>query len=192
MENNKLSEKDLLSKLVNAKKIMNKVDSGNFARGNVNINDSINENYDINNTPNFENDLNYSSVNTVSKPIVNEDKIKQSKLPDAIKQIMIDKPIQQIKLEDSNVSLFENARKIIEKNGLKKESKSTVKQHSESKLDTKNLAILIENIVRKVMDEKFNELKNNHDSLAINENLALKVGDSIFTGTITKVKKKNK
>ena len=38
METGQISENDLMMRLVNAKKVMNKVDSGNFERGNINEN----------------------------------------------------------------------------------------------------------------------------------------------------------
>jgi hypothetical protein len=70
---------------------------------------------------------------------------------------------------------------------IRKENKNT---QSTVPVDYKSLSTLIENIVRKVFDEKINELQNKNNSLDINENLVLKVGDSIFSGNITKVKKK--
>ena len=52
-----------------------------------------------------------------------------------------------------------------------------------------SISILIENAVRKVMDEKLNQILTAQQTQSINENLVLKVGDSIFKGKITGVNK---
>jgi hypothetical protein len=51
------------------------------------------------------------------------------------------------------------------------------------------ITILIENTIRKVMDEKLNQILTAQTTSTINENLVLKVGDSIFKGKITGVNK---
>jgi hypothetical protein len=51
------------------------------------------------------------------------------------------------------------------------------------------IAVLIENTVRKVMDEKLNQILTAQQTTSINENLVLKVGDSVFKGKITGVNK---
>jgi hypothetical protein len=48
---------------------------------------------------------------------------------------------------------------------------------------------IIENVVRKVMDEKLNQILAAQQTQSVNENLVLKVGDSIFKGKITGVNK---
>ena len=48
---------------------------------------------------------------------------------------------------------------------------------------------IIENTIRKVFDEKLTQLLTAKDTTSLNENLVLKVGDSIFKGKITGVKK---
>ena len=58
-----------------------------------------------------------------------------------------------------------------------------------SNIDMNEIAVIIENTVRKVMDEKLNQLLTAQQTLSINENLVLKVGDSIFKGKITGVNK---
>jgi hypothetical protein len=51
------------------------------------------------------------------------------------------------------------------------------------------LTPIIENVVRKVMDEKLNQILSASQTQSMNENLVLKVGDSIFKGKITGVNK---
>jgi hypothetical protein len=58
-----------------------------------------------------------------------------------------------------------------------------------SNIDMGAIATLIENTVRKVMDEKLNQILSASTTASINENLVLKVGDSIFKGNITGVNK---
>ena len=54
------------------------------------------------------------------------------------------------------------------------------------------LTPIIENIIRKTLDEivdkKLNQILTAHQTASLNENLVLKVGDSIFSGKITGVK----
>jgi hypothetical protein len=182
-------EQNFLANLINAKKIMNKVETGDFARGNIDESKYMNNtDYEMDNSSSFE-------VNIPKNNVVNEDKIKNSKLPDVIKEAMINKPIQQISLNNNKLDIFENAKNIIEKSGLKKQKPDSIRKENKNTqstvpVDYKSLSTLIENIVRKVFDEKINELQNKNNSLDINENLVLKVGDSIFSGNITKVKKK--
>ena len=58
-----------------------------------------------------------------------------------------------------------------------------------SNIDMNAIAVLIENTVRKVMDEKLNQILTAQQTQTINENLVLKVGDSVFKGKITGVGK---
>lgn len=182
--NGPISSNDLMQRLTQAKKVMNKVDSGNFERGNVNE--------DILRTAPEE----LSSVQTQSanRPVgvPNIDKIKQSKLPDAIKQAYIDNPIPQISLNETlDMDFMKGAKKLMEREGLVKsptQSKAQT-QGQIGNIDMNAIAVLIENTVRKVMDEKLNQILSAQQTASINENLVLKVGDSIFKGKITGVNK---
>ena len=109
-----ISSNDLMLKLVAAKKVMNKVDSGNYQKGLINetkINSSTEE-LIVDEKPSQGKTLN---------SLTNEEKVKQSKLPDAIKKAMIDKPIQQISLNDKiDMDLFAGAKKLMEREGMTK------------------------------------------------------------------------
>ena len=74
-----ISENGLMQKLVQAKKVMNKVDGGNFERGNVNeeILRSMPE------------ELNVNEMQQPKTNQANQTKIMESKLPEAIKRAMI-------------------------------------------------------------------------------------------------------
>ena len=94
-----ISSNDLMQKLAQAKKIMNKVDTGNFERGHVNEDILINdpeEYIHTNNMPPLSETRNVSVPASVSK-------IQNSRLPDNIKKAMIENPIEQV----SQISLNE-------------------------------------------------------------------------------------
>ena len=185
-----ISENDLMRKLVQAKKVMNKVDGGNYERGHVNesILTSAPEDIDISQ---------FQTSSRVSKPVsgpLNVDKIQNSKLPDAIKQAMINHPIEQMPSISLNETLdmdfIKGAKRLMEQEGVSTKSSPQPKQTIvNNNIDMNAIAVLIENTVRKVMDEKLNQILTAQQTHTINENLVLKVGDSVFKGKITGVNK---
>ena len=185
-----ISENDLMMKLVQAKKVMNKVDGGNYERGHVNesILTSAPEELDLSQ---------FQTPSRVSKPVsgpVNVNKIQNSKLPDAIKQAMINHPIEQMPSISLNETLdmdfVKGAKRLMEQEGVssKKPQARQVQQVS-ANVDMAAIATLVENTVRKVLDEKLNQILTAQQTQSVNENLVLKVGDSIFKGKITGVNK---
>jgi len=193
--NGVISQNDLMKKLVNAKKVMNKVDGGNYERGN--IDESI-----LFSSPEELMNEQQPQSNRVTRPVgtPNVDRIQQSKLPDAIKRAMIESPIPQmgqISLNDTlDMDFIKGAKRLMEQEGVssKKQgvvpfSKQQLQSSGSSNIDMNSLAVLIENTVRKVMDEKLNQILSASTTASINENLVLKVGDSIFKGKITGVNK---
>ena len=188
-----ISQNDLMKKLVQAKKVMNVVDGGNYERGNVNENVLFSNPEDL---------MNEQQSNRAVKPVgtPNVDKIQQSKLPDAIKKAMIDNPIPQmgqISLNETlDMDFIKGAKRLMEQEGVSTKKQSVVPfskqqqtQQVSSNFDMNAIAVLIENTVRKVMDEKLNQILSASTTASINENLVLKVGDSIFKGKITGVNK---
>ena len=181
-----ISSNDLMHKLVQAKKVMNKVDGGDYQRGNINeaalysnVEDSMTNEEPQNPTRSF------------GTPSF--DKIQNSKLPDAIKKAMMENPIPQISLNDTlDMDFVKGAKRLMEQEGVapKKQQSQPQKQQSfGGNIDMNAIAVLIENTVRKVMDEKLNQILTAQTTSSINENLVLKVGDSIFKGKITGVNK---
>lgn len=185
--NGAISENDLMMKLVQAKKVMNKVDGGTFERGHINETALFSDPEELmqTNTPNVP------SKRPVGTPSV--DKINNSKLPDAIKKAMIENPIPQISLTDTlDMDFVKGAKRLMEQEGVstKKSSPQTkTTTNSSSSIDMNAIGVLIENAVRKVLDEKLNQILTAQQTASINENLVLKVGDSIFKGKITGVNK---
>ena len=176
--------------LGNAKKVMNKVDGGDYQRGNVNESMLLNDPEEYVHT----NDMPaLSTTRNVSTP-TSVDKIQNSKLPDAIKKAMIENPIQQmpqISLSETlDMDFVKGAKRLMEQEGVSpKKSQTQQRQSVNSNIDMNAISILIENTIRKVMDEKLNQILTASTTSSINENLVLKVGDSIFKGKITGVNK---
>ena len=183
-----ISSNDLMKKLVQAKKVMNKVDGGNYERGHVNsevLRSDPSELMEMQ-TPQQPN----------TRPVggnMNIDKIQNSKLPDAIKKAMMENPIQQISLNDTlDMDFVKGAKRLMEQEGVATRPSTQPKQtivNNNNNIDMNAIAVLIENTVRKVMDEKLNQILTASTTSSINENLVLKVGDSIFKGKITGVNK---
>jgi hypothetical protein len=190
--NGVISQNDLMQKLVNAKKVMNKVDGGNYERGNIDENILMSAPEDLMGEQIKQTSRTNRPVGTPSV-----DRIQQSKLPDAIKKAMIENPIQQmnqISLNDTlDMDFIKGAKRLMEQEGVSTKKQSVVpfskQQQSSPNIDMNSLAVLIENTVRKVMDEKLNQILSASTTASINENLVLKVGDSIFKGKITGVNK---
>lgn len=181
-----ISENSLMQKLVMAKKVMNKVENGDFERGHVNETVLRTE------PENLSPEIVTPPTRTAN---VNVNKIMESKLPEAIKKAMIENPIPQISLTDSlDLNFVQKTKKLMEAEGVSTKSKtSSQKTYNGSNIDVNQLTPIIENIVRKtvteILDAKLNQILTAQQTLSINENLVLKVGDSIFKGKITGVNK---
>ena len=185
-----ISANDLMSKLVQAKKVMNKVDGGNYERGHVN--------QDVLYSDPAELMEGQGQPQTSMKPVgqgLNIDKINNSKLPDSIKRAMIERPIEQMPSISLNETLdmdfIKGAKKLMEQEGIQTKSTPQLRQqnYTSSNVDMNALATLVENTVRKVLDEKLNQILTAQQTQSINESLVLKVGDSVFKGKITGVNK---
>jgi CxxC motif-containing protein len=178
-----------MKKLVQAKKVMNKVDGGNFERGHVNESMLLSDPEEL-----MKSQYGEQQPQPNQRPVNGQasvDKIQNSKLPDAIKRAMIESPIPQISLNDTlDMDFVKGAKRLMEQEGVSsKKSQPQQKQSQSSNIDMNAIALMIENTVRKVMDEKLNQILTASTTSSINENLVLKVGDSIFKGKITGVNK---
>lgn len=182
-----LSQNDLMQRLVQAKKVLNKVENGDYEKGNVN------EDILRSNPEELMSNGNSAPIRQPQQP--NLQKIQESKLPEAIKRAMIENPIPQISLSDSlDLNFVEKTKRLMENEGVatKKSSPQRSSQVDSSDL-VKQLTPIIENIVRKtvveILDSKLNQILTAQQTMSINENLVLKVGDSVFKGKITGVNK---
>jgi biotin-(acetyl-CoA carboxylase) ligase len=93
------------------------------------------------------------------------------------------------------MKIIQGAKRLMEQDNPSPRKKPIQEQsqrhQSEPQVSTndliKTLMPIMENMIRKVMDEKLTQLLTAQKTQSINENLVLKVGDSIFKGKITGV-----
>lgn len=196
----RISADELTRNLVNARKIMNKVDTGDYEKGNINEDMLRSDPSELMQEEISSPPTKKSLGLPVGVPSV--EKIRGSKLPDAIKKAMIENPIPQITLNDTlDMDFVNKTRKLMEQDGVipvKKQQSRQIQAESRqsqpesrqsvSEFDTNSLIPIIENAIRKILDEKLSQILNAQEAVAINENLVIKVGDSLFSGKITKVK----
>jgi hypothetical protein len=204
-----LSANELMQSLVRAKKVMTKVDSTNFEN-------KINESKfssEIEDDEEYDNELNDISQSFSKKTMpteqtsapYNPEKIKNSKLPDVIKAAMINHPIQQ---QSSPLSenvfhddFIKGAKRLMEQDGIAPKKKQSLPPRITNKTTQEydyNTTInmlkpIIENIIResidKIVEAKIDRLLKTQQYTTLNENLVIKVGDSIFKGNIIGVNK---
>ena len=109
-----ISPNDLMAKLVQAKKVMNKVESGNYEKGNINENVIKMDPEEA-----MKSTMEPKTVQSAAPKQHNVKRIQDSKLPDAIKKAMIENPIPQISLNDSiDMDLVKGANKLMEREGM--------------------------------------------------------------------------
>lgn len=204
MERPRITADELSQKLANARKVMKKVETGDFEKG------AVNENMLRKSPEELVSEDQSTTAPVVSKKpvgVVDPSRINQSKLPDNIKKAMLENPIPQIGLDDTlDMDFVAKTRKLMEADGT-----MPVSQHKTAETTAgttprpatktttvssgdlaRTLTPIIENIIRKTLDEivdrKLTQLLAAQVGSTINENLAIKVGDTIFTGKITKSK----
>jgi hypothetical protein len=136
-------------------------------------------------------------VNT--KPVGNPsvDAIKNSKLPDDIKRLMMEHPIAQPQQQEATLSndLIERATRLMkqDKSGYVPES-AKPKSQSESPQQTSSSEKINYKLIQKMINEAVNNaLKENglimESSEKSNEIFSFKVGKHVFEGKVTKIKK---
>ena len=123
-------------------------------------------------------------------PVVTEDRIKNSKLPDAIKKLMIEHPIQQPQSYAPTLSddIIEKASRLM---GTKQPVSELNQPQLKQQTQTFNLSAAdIKKIVRETVEEVLTEnglmVESTQKS---NEVMTIKVGKHIFEGKISKIKK---
>ena len=192
-----ISANDLMAKLAKASKVMKKVEGGNFTRGNVSesmLSDGYDNEGEYTQQP-YTQQIPQQMPQQYSTPDFDVSRIQNSKLPDAIKKAMIENPISQISLGDTlDMDFVKGAKRLIEQENRANNPSQSKKQTKpvqsvDGNIDMNAITVLIENTIRKVMDEKLNQILTAQTTSTINENLVLKVGDSIFKGKITGVNK---
>jgi hypothetical protein len=119
-----------------------------------------------------------------------QDKIMSSKLPDAIKQLMIEHPINQPNSVSGPIlsdELVEKAARLMGSGGKQIQENTTQRQsQGQNVLDNKNLRSLLKEVVKEVLSENGMIVESTSKS---NDMFSFKVGKHIFEGKVTKVKK---
>jgi hypothetical protein len=131
---------------------------------------------------------NQSQTATMTKPpVVTEDRIKNSKLPDAIKQLMIKHPIKQPESYSPTLSsdVIDKAARLMNEN--KKIVQSSNEQTSKTQQPNSNdLRKIVREELQNILSE--NGIISESESKS-NEVFQFRVGKHVFEGKITKVKK---
>ena len=201
----------LQQSLVNAKKVMNKVDSGNIPSGNItlpqgDISEAVAQiPQNIPQLPNVNTDMSSARREMSPKANITEDKINNSKLPDAIKKLMINNPIPDVPM-GSSMSLSDDfiggVKEAMNKQDIPTsphELKETIvgpaiPTPTKNKMTKTTLKSIIKESVKELIDDvvdaKINEsVKMKTDT---DENFSFRVGDKIFYGKITSTKQVKK
>ena len=145
-----ISSNELMKKLVQSKKIMNKVDGGNYERGHVNESMLLSDPEELMKSQ-YVGEQPQPNQRPVNGP-TSVDRIQNSKLPDAIKRAMIESPIPQISLNDTlDMDFVKGAKRLMEQEGVSsKKLQPQQRQPQSSNIDMNAIALMIENTVRKV------------------------------------------
>ena len=200
------SENDLMMKLVTAKKIMTKHNEiGRGGQRIINENPSVEEfqipNATYNLPEEFQNQPLLSESQIKQPQPLTNDRIMGSKLPDAIKQLMIEHPISQ---PDSPLNggptlsneLIEKASRLMgnqETTPTKTQPQQKINEQSMGGVDLNQLKQLIEGVVRETVE---NVLRENglitETTTKTNEQFKFQVGSHMFEGRVNKIKKISK
>ena len=195
---------DLMQKLAISKKIMD-AHSG-INRGSVSTNPVL-ENFD---TPNASYNIPQEYMSEVAQERPNfdptqpleESRIKNSKLPDEIKRLMIEQPIvQPSSMNGGSVisnDIIEGAQRLMGM-GSKQQQQQVVNETVKTQKTTQNFDMnemknMIRDVVRDtVKDVVRGELKEAgmlvESTSNSNDTLQFKVGNHLFVGKVTKIKK---
>jgi hypothetical protein len=187
---------DLMQKLMLSKEIMNRhdeMDKGNPSKRSSTTQQLVRE-YDESPIPATYNIpqefLQKEQPKSVAPKVMTEDRIKNSKLPDAIKRLMMEHPIDQPQQYQATISddIIEKAARLM---GNKQPVSESTQQQPRQQNTSFNLSASdIKKIVRETVEEVLSEnglmVESTQKS---NELMTIKVGKHIFEGKISKVKK---
>ena len=194
---------NLMEKLAISKKIMEKHNGTPRTQGGSlpmadNSNASYNIPQDMLQQPQQQPNIPTPSM---SNEPVTENAIKNSKLPDAIKRLMLENPIVQPQSNGPALSndIIEGAARLMKNNSTSQpnelvNTQQPLKEVSSSTSLNNDLKQMIRDVVRDtVRDVVREELKSSgmvtEGNQKVNETLSLRVGKHVFEGKVLKVKK---
>lgn len=198
-------EQDLIQKLMISKKIMDKhnqtprsgdnMDNVNMSSPDVQTFNAPKANYNIpNDVMMTESQMNQPLLSEAAIPKqggeeMSEDKILNSRLPDEIKKLMIEHPIQQPNSAGPTLSndLIERASQLMNNGSSSNVSQSKPKESVQTQTQ-------IPNNFREVLKEVVTEVLTDsgvisESSSKSNESFSFKVGKHIFEGKVVKIRK---
>jgi hypothetical protein len=200
------SEQDLLQKLMISKKIMEKHNEIGRGQSSSMTNSSqmvenfepVSANYNLPND--LINEINVPSQQPIQNNIPVEQRIAKSKLPDEIKRLMMEHPIQQPTMGMGTQTvlsdeLVEKASRLMNTNAKgevvnEQRNKQRIQQQMPSSSLSENQ---IRDIVRETVE---NVLKENglliESEINSNEQFKFRVGQHLFEGKVNKIKKMSK
>jgi hypothetical protein len=199
------SEQDLLQKLMVSKKIMDK--HNDISRGNAR-NITSNDGYSSPMVENYEAipaqyNIPQEFMQETQKPVTQSnsnapigDRIANSKLPDEIKRLMMEHPIQQPTMGMASGAvlsneLVEKASRLMNKTPNQQPINENQRQQAPTQQTQSSLtAEEIKNIVRETMEDVLHEngLLVESESKS-NENFKFRVGQHLFEGKVVKIRK---
>lgn len=188
------SENDLIQKLMISKKIMDihkQMPRGGAGGGSIPMVEQYDAPQASYNIPQEYLQEQPAPVQQKPSQLPNQDRILQSKLPDEIKRLMIEHPIQQPNtMAGPTLSndLVEKAARLMHTNAKGEISKQTQKstQQQSTGIDPNLLKSMIRETIQEVLSE--NGLLVESVSKT-NDVFSFKVGKHIFEGKVTKIKK---
>ena len=196
------TENDLMQKLLISKKIMDK--HNDMGRNtNQGLNSPMLENFEpVNAKYNLPNDILTESqpIRQTNSEAPTEDRILNSKLPEEIKRLMLEYPIQQpSSMNGSSIlsdDLVEKASRLMNVDASGKNTKNTQtkkvveetvgRRQSSSQTNTSDLKKMLKDVVTEVLSENGLLTESEKNS---NEVFKFRVGQHIFEGKLTKIKK---
>ena len=134
--------------------------------------------------------------NTKPVGVPTVDAIKNSKLPEEIKRLMMEHPIAQAQQPQMTISneLVEKASRLMKENGGYVPDSAKPKQQVQEQTKQSSVGNIDYKLIKKMINEAVNDaLKENgllmESSEKSNEIFSFKVGKHVFEGKVTKIKK---
>jgi hypothetical protein len=196
-------KQDLMQKLVLAKQIMDR--HGETPRGSAqSLPSNMVESFEVpearyNVPQEFLAEQPTQKVNQQHVPIQvtnsrpTKDRIMNSKLPDEIKKLMMEHPIEQPAMAGSQTvlsdELVEAASRLMKTNasgGIVKQEKKQLIQETKSNINIVELKQMLRETIEEVLTEKGLVVESTERT---KEQISLRVGQHLFEGVLTKIKK---
>ena len=132
--------------------------------------------------------------------VIDTDRIKNSKLPDEIKKLMIEQPIVQPSSPTTTISneIIEGAQRLMNMNSINPQQQQKVKSNQNKNISSdfnineikSMIRDVVRDTVRDVVREELKEAGMIVESTSnANDIIQFKVGKHLFVGKVTKVKK---